>query len=566
MKTTMLSSNAKYLFVGMACVIAYCLPYIILGEDAYIPAGDFLDSTIGHLRNIMANNSFFNLGATIPVMYGMPRSGIAYTSPFEIKALLCLALPIYWGIVTNIILVKTCAFAGMYLLLVRTKIVGQRWIALFTALLFSFVPFYIDYGITIAGIPLICWAIINLKCKEKIPFSLAVSAFYGFYSSMAMGGFAVCLLLFIVIIILWIKEGHINLPMFSALALIVMAYILIDNHLIYDYLFNPNFASHRSARINSMSFFKSRLHYIATLVWKNSPPHYGRCIIVEIIIGFVLTTIAYRKTEKHLVKYLIAFVILYAIIAVSYLLYFLPVVFFKSFDFSRVSALYPSAIFILLAVTVDVLYRHKKIVFTCMLFMLTFVGIELETTNSNWTPRDHFTNIQLLAGNRENIEFPTFRQFYDTELFCHIANDIGAKQDYSTKVVSIALLPAVAEFNGFYCLDGYFNNYSIDYMKEIYEVNRNELSKNADLDLAFAHGHNKNFIISTETGISNFHYSKSDTTVIHNLETNISKLRDMGCQFIFSAVEISNHADIGLTHIGDYTSDKSFWNIRVYKL
>lgn len=557
-------NDCFYQIVGISCIFVYCLPYIILGENAYIQTGDFLDSTIGHLQNIKANGLFFDLGSIIPTMYGVDRAGVVYTSPFELKALLCYLLPMYWGIVANILLVKVTAFVGMFLFLRKARIAKTSWISFLVALIFSFVPFYVDYGITVAGIPLVCWALLNLAKKERTILSLVVSAYYGFYSSMAMGGFAVCLLVAVAIVVLWVREKQLNIRLIVALALIGLAYVAIDFHTIFSFLFDNDFVSHRTARDDGFFSLNWKLKYIATLVWKNSPPHFGRCIIVQILLAFGVTTIVYWNKEKHLRQYLTGYIVLYVIIAIAYLLPFLPWSIFKAFDFSRITAFYLPACFILLAVTLDVLIRHNKKMLAIVLLVLTMVGVELETTNTKWGPRDHFSNVMLLFGG--SIDYPTYRQFYDTELFSCIAHDLCVRQDYTTKVVSVGLSPAEAEYNGFYCLDGYFMNYSIDHMYDMCEVNQYEFSKDGTLARPFYHGHNKCFVVSTELGVSNFHYRKDDPIAIHHLATNTNKLRDMGCEYLFSSVEIKNYKDLELTYIGSYTTDKSFYNIRVYKL
>ena len=60
--------------------------------------------------------------------------------------------------------------------------------------------------------------------------------------------------------------------------------------------------------------------------------------------------------------------------------------------------------------------------------------------------------------------------------------------------------------------------------------------------------------------------SKLDDLSVNHLEINTEALKKLGCQYIFSAVDIQNYKDLNLAYINCYTTDLSFWNIRVYKL
>src|SRR5690606_7698087 len=55
----------------------------------------------------------------------------------------------------------------------------------------------------------------------------------------------------------------------------------------------------------------------------------------------------------------------------------------------------------------------------------------------------------------------TYRQFYAEALFARIKADLGAEAE--ARVASLGLHPAVAQYNGFHTLDGYFNAYPLAY-------------------------------------------------------------------------------------------------------
>ena len=72
---------------------------------------------------------------------------------------------------------------------------------------------------------------------------------------------------------------------------------------------------------------------------------------------------------------------------------------------------------------------------------------------------------------------PTFKEFYSEASFMKIKDLIDRPVD-SYKVISVGLHPAVAQYNGFNTLDGYFANYPLEYKHEFRKIIENELLSN----------------------------------------------------------------------------------------
>lgn len=53
---------------------------------------------------------------------------------------------------------------------------------------------------------------------------------------------------------------------------------------------------------------------------------------------------------------------------------------------------------------------------------------------------------------------------------------------------------------------------------------------------------------------------------VRNLEIDTTTLKELGCTYLFSAVNIRNYQELGLQYIGTYTTSTSFWEIKVYKV
>ncbi len=125
------------------------------------------------------------------------------------------------------------------------------------------------------------------------------------------------------------------------------------------------------------------------------------------------------------------------------------------------------------------------------------------------------------------------------------------------------MYPSVAEFNGFYTLGAYLNNYSLSYKLQFREIIVRELDKNAALRGYFDGWGNRCYVFSSELG-DNELCSESGHYVLHNLELNTAQLRSMGGEYVISAAYIENSDRHGLRLEKVFTSNTSFWELYLY--
>lgn len=245
-------------------------------------------------------------------------------------------------------------------------------------------------------------------------------------------------------------------------------------------------------------------------------------------------------------------------ILIGRLLKFLPVGIFSSFQFDRFYFLYPTLCFIILAKSFSFIPQKKKLV----LLLVCIIGM------SNLAFDKEFRyNCGKLTGLWSSNK-PSYKQFFDTALFKKIITNIHADDTYQCKVVSVGMHPTVAEYNGFYTLDSYVFSYSLDYKHQFRKVISGELKKNEDIKRYFDDWGSRCYIFSSELKEKGNQYlcSKNDQLEVKHLDINQKYLKELGCQYILSAVDIKNYRTLGLSLIGIYTNPDSFWNIKVYSL
>ena len=133
------------------------------------------------------------------------------------------------------------------------------------------------------------------------------------------------------------------------------------------------------------------------------------------------------------------------------------------------------------------------------------------------------------------------------------------------RVASVALYPAVPLYNGFYCIDGYSPNYDIGYKHRFREIIATELEKNDQIRTYFDGWGNRCYLFSSELGRS-YYFLKNNTRTLKDLQLNHDALVDLGCDYIFSGLEIENCADSGLTFLNTFENDNSPYKIWLYKV
>lgn len=175
----------------------------------------------------------------------------------------------------------------------------------------------------------------------------------------------------------------------------------------------------------------------------------------------------------------------------------------------------------------------------------------------------------LLFGQSEEFKYrevntPTFKEFYSEDLFTSIQDYIGEDpSDY--RVVSIGLHPTIAQFNGFYTLDTYNNSFPLDYKHRFREVIAGELDKSPTLEHYFDTWGGRLYMYVAEHG-KDYMYTRNKNEPIQDLAIDTDALKDLGGDYILSAVPIENAEDIGLSLEETFEDQDSPWEIHLYSV
>lgn len=547
--------------LGCVVILLLCLPYIILGENSYITIHDNLDGIIANLKLLKDNHALFDPNAVLPMMDGIGRS--SFGNEWNLTLIPFAFLPCYWANVVNIILVKLTAFVGMFLLL-RKFVATDLYsiVCIIISIAFACVPYYATCcGISAAGVPLVLYAFLNLRDQKRLILSYALVVYYALYSFLPFSGLFVCAYLFAYGIYLYFKEHTLKRHYWYAFVLLCVLYLLINYNILASLFADTDYITHRS-EYNMCLLVSWKQEIEGWRQWVlRSQCHSGFFPVIPILGIYIVSLFIYR-TKKMWIVGSTWFSVIFFVFVMKSMPYIFPTIqLFQSYQLDRFYFLYPCVCFVMLAISVENVSIHmvtyKKIVAivlasVCLLYAAIVVVSDAEI-RKNWKI---FVTSNI-------VKEPTFRQFYAEDIFNTISDELHVGNRKSVKVASIAIYPAIAEYNGFYCADGYMSDYSLTYKHEFRQIIAKELDKSAELKKYFDLWGNRCYVFSFENQL-NFRRNKYDEFTISSLGLNLTALSNMGCEYVISAVPILNVDE--LSCVGVYENETSYWKLHVYQV
>lgn len=169
----------------------------------------------------------------------------------------------------------------------------------------------------------------------------------------------------------------------------------------------------------------------------------------------------------------------------------------------------------------------------------------------------------LKGGNYYALDWDNF---FSEDIFSQIGKAIGKpKEDY--RVVSVGIYPAAAAYNGFYCLDGYSNNYPLSYKHTFRQIMEGELVKNDYVRTLFDTWGNRCYITTAEQA-NYYTFEKKWGSVIYDLDLNTEVLKELNCQYVFSAAYLMDAQEKGLSLLREapFETEGSWYHIYVYEV
>ena len=568
-----LQKNARFnpWYTGTALIFILLLPYLLNGESSFITIPDTMDVFFSRYRILIHNNILLNTKGTVDqIMNGLPREGMLVNG-FNVISLLFLGLNPYAAWIANMFLVNIVAFTGMFLLtrkfLIRTE--SEILIPFITAIFFSFLPFWYPSGISVAGLPLLLYSILNVSSKKHKTIDLVIIALFPFYSFLVFTGVYAIVLLLLFSAYKMSREGSFHMPLAGVVVILCISFAITDWGIISYFINGEPWSSHRETFNYCVynGFWLTLKGMASDFVFGHiHSPGLQPVIIVTSFLVVVRTQLHEKRFVPEKVKILMILILVAFLISCFYAFYSssmfnglkhrLPLL--ALFEFSRIHWFHPLIWYTVLAISLKIISeeQHLKPVFIVVVFLqLTYIFSQ---------KKELLNNVKIMAG--KEVSEPAFDQYFAQGLFGQVSKQIGISQD-SYRVGSIGIPPAVLQYNGFYTIDGYANLYPSSYKIRFRQVIAAELDKSPFLKYYFDSWGNKCYIFSSEIDEKMAFYAtkKSGLESIHP-SLNSQALKDLNCSYIFSSVRLANAKENGLELEGIFRDGGSAWDVYLYRV
>lgn len=555
----MMKQEKIYTIIALLIIAVWTAPYFILGEQAHMRILDNLDSNLAWYKVLNDSGQLFgSIHAMIPqIINGHLSRNAYYSEYYGIIELFHFFSPVVaYGL--NQMISRLIAFLGMYLLLKRYVIQEEQagLIRVGAALTFALTPFWANGMASTLGMPLALWAFLNIRARRQTFISIATLTLLPFYSTFMLGFFFFLSAMGVFWLIEVIKTKQPQLRLFFSIAYMTLVYLAIEYRELLSLILSKE-------KTNRSEFFESKNNLAQTfrLIFKNyivghnqDQTLYEFVILPTALLALVIVILQKRWRQE---KLFIGLHLTNFLLSVWYAFWWYQgwvplkekISILNTFNFSRYHYLRPMIIYILFAVSLQILWRLK---------------------NKRWriaTAALVALQLAVLVPSNEQIHYrnsPSFGQFYSVSQFNAIKKFIGKPlEDY--RVVSVGLHPAIAQYNGMYTLDTYNNFYPLSYKHQFRKIIAPELDKSKTLKSYFDDWGGRCYVFVSELG-ENYLFSKNSTKVIHNLELNTQALKQMGGEYVLSSVPIKNATANNLQFEKAFASKESYWKIYLYKV
>lgn len=582
-------------WVGVLLLAVTFAPYLILGEGSVFPVHDQLDET---LMTYVLNARHFPVGGE--AVFPEPLGGIN-ASGMQPSAVLFIflyrLLPVFAAFVLQYLIVSAAGFFGMYGSV--KEITGSSILAVAAAGCFCLLPVQPVYGLSVLGVPMLLYCFLGLYQRKHVAGCFAGILFFGLTTHLVLIGYVVLGFWLLAILWLWVKRRN-NRWICLGFLWLTGIYIGVNRRLFGELLLGKSsYVSHREELVNHAAPFRETVQRVFLESAQHAPSLHRSLILpilAMLILGMVFRKKLVRAERLRLLAAWLGMGVLGGI-ALLYGVCMSPVAvdfknscsgFLRYFQLERFYWLYPAGWYLEFTLCYSVWWnygacepgcdsggeaekditgyfpeRHyvkKHLALKALVLACVLLPVVLEIRDESY----FYLNVNQMNNGSGITGYITWESFYAEELMDQLEEVIG--RDMKTyRVAHLGMSPAPSLMHGFYTVDGYSNNYPLEYKHLFRRVIEKELVKNEQTRLYFDEWGSRCYLFNGATGNA-WMLGKTTEVRYEGLEFDLEALSELGCEYIFSAGEILDSEAMGLTFLGYYETDTSFWGVWLYKL
>lgn len=572
--------NWYFILIGLFFIGAVAV-YLCFGEDSYIAVHDNLDLFVAQLQVMKNTGSFFAHNVDVPLLGGISRDNLP--SELSLYTLLYVFLPSFGAYITGYLLKIVIAMLSVWLL--AKDWYGERYaeykpLVILMGFAYGILNMFPAYGIPFASIPLVVYLLRRIYKKPSVWLYAALFG-YPFLSYFSYFGFFILAYLAAALLWLFIRDRRLSGSLIAALFVLALGYVVFEYRLFGVMLFGDT-ETIRSTMVEADLTAAEILRQIAD-VWKNGMFHI-ECVHTEFIlpvcvIYFIGLNVNYirKKDFKGIVHDIYNLLMLILVFnSVIYGIYnwgsfrglvetLLPPL--KGFQFNRTIFFNPFlwyASFFLILQRLYTLegkpYRHQYKIIANVFALISIALVLLTPTKYNdlyTTCRDKA--YELLKG--KVSDDLSYGEFYSTELFAGIKEDIGYDGEWSA---AYGIHPAVLEYNGIATLDGYLGYYSQQYKEDFRKIIAPALDR-VEASRIYYDDWGARVYLYSGTDLSAVSATKTVYVTDNDIYIDAQAFEALGGKYLFSRIELGNAKEAGLTFVKSYASEESPYTIYLYE-
>lgn len=565
------SPKAPWL-VGAFVLLVHLLPRVVLGKQSIVTTHDGLDSDILYRVLLAKPGRLFDYAGEIPeLLNGVPR--LAYPTGVSLSALLFFLLDPYWAYVTLEQVVHGIAFASMYLLL-RDHLPHPLPLSLrlFVAATFAFLPYYSIYEASISGQPAVAWALLHLykgaTGKQRYG-AFAVLALFPCVSVLPTAGAFIVAIVLVAAAITCVVQRRWHRDVWLGIATLVASYCIVDYPFVHSML-THSYVSHREVW-NPASSWRRYFRDSYDLFYEG---HYHASSVPTVCVWVMTATllIAAARRQFRIVGTMAFFLLV--LLALSYAttlhltppferlrakVHFLRIVNVRTYWCAAPVCLFGFAVAIYFWWST---WRYRAPAVLILLFELFWVLDEPPETEHELAA-NYYELVARIRG--EASEQVTYADFLATPVYEQVKEYIGLAPE-SYRVISVGIDPARAAFNGFYCADGYHNNYPLEYKARFRKAIATNLRRDDWAAWRYDDWGSRVYAFIPGAHKSGYRAKKSiRKKPIENFSIKTSALRELGVKYVLTAARFADERKFpGLRYVQSFTAKRVPLAVHVY--
>lgn len=567
----------KYWHWILAGGIFFCEAVLlfIFRKNIYVGICDNLDLFIIQLKMLHDQHTFFSQGVNMPILGGIDRD--YFPTEFSVYNILYFIMPDIYAYITGYLLKLLLAFGSSILLAKLILGAGYRKyekIVVLAAVAFALLPVYPMYALCFASLPLLLYLLIRVYRKPVIGLYLALFlyplvSYFSFFGAFILG------YLLIAFVILWIRDRKCPLSLLGAFAALAAGYVCFEYRL-FRIMFASDTETIRSTMVVASYQFKELWNsFVDVFLHGFSHARSAHTYFVLPLCGiyFVYCNACYIRTKqwKKIAVDPFNLTVLFIVFnCIIYALYFweplrnlveIIVPPLKGFQYGRTIFFNTFAWYFALAIVLKRIYDKNQII-PCVagvIAILVVVGTQSEYSDFYNTV---YCNLYKMVKHAPTNQL-SYGEFYGEELFDEVAEAIT--YDPSQGVCVYGFHPAQLSYNGFTTIDGYCGYYSEEYKQAFREVIAPTLDRVDSWQHYYDDWGCRAYLFSAD-GSNTYDYGENSPASEQNLYIDTEALKNLGCDYIFSRMEIGNAKEEALELTGVYTHANVPYQVYVYKL